>query len=138
MKKLIAVVAVMFSAEAFPFDGTANEYINGWKKSLQFLTEGYEGFANSDFMDLMRVQGFVSGVSTIFSSSNYPYPICYPEGSNVRQVHTVAAKYVMAHPEKWNERNAVLVWEAHYEAWGPRDVPECWIYELDNSTNESP
>lgn len=133
MKKLLVILAVMFSIEALAFDGTANGEIEGWKIANQFHDGDYKNFDNEDWMNLSRAQGFVSGVSTLYGYSDYIHPICYPKDSNVNQLLAVAADYILANPAAWDRKNAHLVWEAHYEAWGDRARPECWMFEMDNA-----
>ena len=125
MKKLLMVVALMFSVGAFAFDGTVNDTKSHWVASAKFYANDYESFDNVAWMQFARMQGLIKGASAVFDHAAYAAAICYPEGSDADQLHRIATNYVAKHPEKWHEQNTTVVWLAHYEAWGLRADPDC-------------
>lgn len=134
MKRLLAIVAVMFSVEAFAFDGSANSKIDQWKTSKQYFDGDTDNFNVLDFMNLARIQGLVAGFASTYDVAAFDFAICYPKDSDLNQATAVATNYILANPEKWDDSNGNLVWEAHFKVWGLRDDPECWSFEINNAS----
>ena len=122
MRKLIAVLAVMFSINAAAFVGTGNDRIDAAREYLRDVAGG----ANTNLVLVNYWLGVVSGMSEVYSHDSYKYRVCYPIGSNVGQIAEIAARYLVDHPEERAEDFSLLVWMSHIEAFGFADK-NCWM-----------
>jgi len=73
MKKLIAILAVMFSIDTAAFVSTGNRYL-GWAR--EFMRYG-DGAANLDFQEVAVWRGRVESFSSVFAEPEYPFAVCY-------------------------------------------------------------
>ena len=122
MKKLIAVLAVMFSIDAAAYNGTGNDNIDDAREYVRELNGG----ANINYIKINSWLDTVSGMSEIFSLQGYKYQVCYPKGSNVGQLAEIAARYLIDHPEQRALTLWLLVWQSHWVAFGGADE-NCWL-----------
>ena len=99
MKKLIAVLAVMFSVNAEAFVGTGNENMEAVRGYQAVNNNGDRG-STKELQDWSIWMGKISGLASVFSEPAYDYAICYPEGATLGQQADIAANYLIEHPEK--------------------------------------
>ena len=121
MKKLIAVLAIMFTIDAAAFVGTGNDNVDDAREFMRWLNGG----TNLEHLHVAYWQGTVAGLSSVFSESSYKYSVCYPKGAKLSQIAVIAARYLIDHPEKWATDLNFLVWESHLKAFGLQDE-NCW------------
>ena len=122
MKKLIAVLAVMFSVNAAAFTGTGNKDLDEAREFMRWQND-------EEVKDLYKATywlGLVSGASVVFDSPTYHYAICYPENSSSLQIAEIAARYVIDNPSERAKGTEALIWVAHFEAFGFKDSDDCW------------
>ena len=74
MKKLIAVLAVMFSNYTAAFVGTGNEHLG---EAREFM-RSRDGAANIDYQEVAVWRGRVESFSSVFAEPEYPFAVCYP------------------------------------------------------------
>ena len=122
MKKLIAVMAVLFSVNAAAFVGTGNEEIAKAREFMRFQNDA----ENIDYPKVSHWIGLVAGLSVVYGSSAYDFAICYPEKSTTFQLAEIAAQYLIDNPSKRAEATDSLVWRAHLDAFGFRASDDCW------------
>jgi hypothetical protein len=123
MKKLIAVLAVMFSIDAAAFTGTGNDHIDDAREYMRRVAGG----ADIDFVAASWWLGAVSGLSEVFSQEYYEHSVCYPEESNAGQLAEIAARFHIDHPEELAESFWFRVCQSHAIAFGFRDDENCWM-----------
>ena len=75
MKKLIAILAVMFSTDAAAFSGTGNDRIDEAREYMRRVTGG----ADINYELVNYWLGAVSGLSAVYSQPSYEYQVCYPK-----------------------------------------------------------
>ena len=122
MKKLIAILAVMFSTDAAAFSGTGNDRIDEAREYMRRVTGG----ADINYELVNYWLGVVSGMSQVYSHEGYKYRVCYPKGSNVGQIAEIAARYLIDHPEERAKQLWFLIWQSHSDAFGFADK-NCWL-----------
>ena len=123
MKKLIAVMAVLFSVNAGAWTGTGNDRINGARDYIRFLNGDT---TNLDYAEVRNWQGTVAGLSSVFDETAYRHSICYPEKANLQQLAEIAANYLIDHPEDRAMDLNPLVWKSHLDAFGRQSDESCW------------
>ncbi len=121
MKKLIAVLAVMFTIDAAAFVGTGNERIDEAREFMRYQNGG----TNLKNHRIAYWQGAIAGLSSVFGESSYKHNVCYPKEANLAQLAEIAARYLIDYPEKRAKSLNVLVWESHRIAFGRQDE-NCW------------
>ena len=122
MKKLIAVLAVMFSVNAAAFTGTGNKDIDDAREFMRWQNDE----ADVDLYKATYWLGVVSGLSVVYDQSAYEFGICYPDGSTSIQMAEVAARYVIDNPSERTKGTEILVWVAHFDAFGSKGSDDCW------------
>ena len=122
MKKLIAVLAVMFSIDAAAFVGTGNDHIDSAREYMRDVAGG----ANIKYEAVGYWLGAVSGLSEVYRQEYCEYSVCYPKESNAGQLAEIAARYLIDHPEERAENLGFLVWKSHGSAFGWQDDENCW------------
>lgn len=123
MKKLIAVLAVMFSVNAMAWTGNGNKRL---EEAREYMRDAAGG-QNINYREVAWWVGTVAGLSSVYNESAYKYSICYPDGATAGQLAEIAAQYVIDHPEKRTSSINLLVWSAHTEAFGLKNSA-CWDY----------
>ena len=124
MKKLIAVLAVMFSVNSVAWTGTGNDRIEGARAYIRWLNGDR---TVEDYAEVRNWQGTVAGLSSVFAETAYQHSICYPKSATLQQLAEIAANYLIDHPEQRADSLDFLVWSAHLDAFGKMDE-SCWSY----------
>ena len=120
MKKLIAVLAVMFSANAAAYVGSGNDNINNARGFLHVENNANRG-TTEQLQQWSVWVGKVSGLASVYNERSYKFNVCYPDDSTNYQLAVIAANWLIEHPEMWADDLNVLVWTAHREAFGKQD-----------------
>ena len=121
MKKLIAVLAVMFSIDAAAYTGTGNDRISEAREYMRSVAGG----ADINYLAVGWWIGAVSGLSEAYGLPIYKHQVCYPKGTTTGQLAEIAAGYLIDHPEKRADPFWSIVWESHFAAFGLADK-NCW------------
>ena len=132
MKKLIAVLAVMFSIDAAAqFEvsvepavvGRGEEYLSEAREFMRYL----DGGENLDYQDISMWRARVESFSMVFADPEFPYAICYPQGIQSGQLADYAAYYLINNPDLHPDRLHVIIWIAHQNYFGLQDEDDCWM-----------
>ena len=125
MKKLVAVMAVMFSVNAMAsWTGTGNERIEDARDYMRFANGDYDGVKN--LANIGWFGGVVTGLSTMYGKPEYEYAVCYPSDATAGQLTEIAGNYIIENPEKRSNDLGFLVWYSHALAFGFQDAADCW------------
>ena len=132
MKKLIAVLAVMFSIDAAAqFEvgvepavvGRGEEYLSEAREFMRYL----DGGENLDYQDISMWRARIESFAMVFADPDYPYAICYPQGIQSGQLAGQAAEYMINDPGMHSCSLHMIVWIAHQSAYEFQDEDDCWM-----------
>lgn len=119
MKKLIAVMAVLFSVNGFAFIGDGNDLYD----EAQDFNDDVPTFSTGIFM------GKVAAVADSHMKSWNEFAVCYPANAKLGQLSSITAKWLEENPDQLHKNATYLIWTSHVEAFGVQAESDCWLHD---------
>ena len=114
MKKLLFVLAMLFSSSSFAMTG--NDFV---KYIENKNTEHVPLFYISGYLDAFAVNRILAKSVAENSGTSFPYFafICMPDGSNKKQATSIIKKYIQDNPAENHEDMANIIYSALIKDW---------------------